>query len=278
METNHNQPESLNDMVFEGRNKAYGAYQLRKSYNKHLTQASFYSLGLFVFLFTFPALVSKVTGGPEGGVTIQHPPKDSVIMVDVILPDMEEVKQPEEPATPQVAGRTVRDVAYRVVEATQKPMDEIPTQDQLKGAVAGLVTTDGLGEPVDNALPSDGGTVGGTGTAPAATGATAPNYFISVERMPEFEGGMDALMKFVGKNLRYPPAAQKSGVEGTVVLTFVVSPSGEIGNIEVLKGLGYGTEEEVVRVIKKMPRWKPGIQNGNAVPVKFTLPIRLQIN
>ncbi|AMM50149.1 hypothetical protein TH61_01735 [Rufibacter sp. DG15C] len=279
METKHNQPESLNDMVFEGRNKDYGAYQLRRAYPKHLTQASFYAVGLFVFLFTFPALVNKVTGKHENAFPIVKPPTRGTVLTEIKLPPLAEVKQIEKPATPPPAsGPTIKNVVPKVVDNAQAAEEDVPTQEQLKHATAGLTSNEGTGEPSANALPLEGGAPEGTGTEPAETGAAKPSYFISVERMPEFDGGMNALMKFVGKNLRYPPAAQKSGIEGTVVLSFVVSPTGEIGGIEVLKGLGYGTEEEVVRVIKKMPRWKPGMQNGNAVPVKFTLPIRLQMN
>ncbi|QHL87196.1 TonB family protein [Nibribacter ruber] len=276
METNHNTPETLNDMVFEGRNKAYGAYALRKMYPKHLTLASFYAVGLFVFLFTFPALVSKVTGKAELPIPIVKPNLGTIKITDVKLA---ELKLPQEPAVapPPPAGPTVQHTTYKVVEQTNQSQEDIPTQEDLKQATASLATSEGNGEAVANELPVEGGVEGGLGTTPDVPAAEKPEIFLSVEKMPEFEGGMPALMKFVSKNLRYPPAAQRSGIEGTVVISFVVSPTGDITDLAILKGLGYGTEEEVMRVVKKMPRWKPGYQNGNAVPVRFTMPIRLEV-
>ncbi|WP_161890560.1 TonB family protein [Pontibacter russatus] len=99
-----------------------------------------------------------------------------------------------------------------------------------------------------------------------------------VEQMPQFKGGEAEMMKFLGMNVRYPKEAQEAGVEGIVVASFVVEKDGTLSDIQIIKDLGMGTSEEVIRVIEKMSgQWLPGRQNGDAVPVRYTLPVRFTI-
>jgi protein TonB len=96
--------------------------------------------------------------------------------------------------------------------------------------------------------------------------------------MPEFVGGMDAWAKFLGKNLRYPVQARDEGIQGRVTVSFVVEKNGELSNVKVLKGIGYGCDEEAIRVIKKSPFWKPGFQNGRPVRVSYVMPIVFRLD
>jgi len=98
-----------------------------------------------------------------------------------------------------------------------------------------------------------------------------------VEQMPEFPGGQDALFAYIGKNLNYPETAIEEGIEGVVFLSFVVGQDGSISNVNVMRGIGGGCNEEAVRVVKGMPKWKPGHQRGKAVRVKYNLPIRYKL-
>ena len=98
-------------------------------------------------------------------------------------------------------------------------------------------------------------------------------HFI-VEKMPEFPGGIAAMMHYFNKSIRYPLAAREQNIQGRVFLTFVVEMDGSITNVEVLRGIGGGCDEEAVRVVQEMPNWNPGIQNGKAVRVSFNLPVR----
>lgn len=93
------------------------------------------------------------------------------------------------------------------------------------------------------------------------------------ELMPEFDGGHELMHKFIKENLNYPEDARRNKIEGRVVLQFVVNRDGSLSQIEVLKSLGFGLDEEAIRLIKLMPNWKPGRQNGNLVRVKYTLPM-----
>lgn len=124
-----------------------------------------------------------------------------------------------------------------------------------------------------------------TGTfTPTAIGSFSPNasadgdVFNVVEHMPEFPGGMGELMKYLSMNVRYPEAAHKAGTQGRVMVSFIVETDGTISNAHVQKGVSEELDQEALRVIKSMPKWKPGMQSGKAVRVKYTIPISFRLN
>lgn len=100
---------------------------------------------------------------------------------------------------------------------------------------------------------------------------------VVVERMPEFPGGEAAMNQFISRNIRYPVIAQENGIQGRVVVQFVVNTDGKIVDVEVVRGVEESLDKEAVRVIKAMPPWNPGRQGGKNVRVKYTLPIRFRI-
>ncbi len=101
-----------------------------------------------------------------------------------------------------------------------------------------------------------------------------PEIFTIVEDMPSFPGGEGALFKYLGENIKYPAMAKDAGITGTVFVTFVVKEDGSVSGVRVLRGIGGGCDEEAVRVVQAMPKWKPGKQRGKAVRVQYNLPIR----
>lgn len=101
--------------------------------------------------------------------------------------------------------------------------------------------------------------------------------FMVVEQQPEFAGGMKELGKYLGENIRYPKEAQKANAQGRVFVSFVVTKKGDIADVNILKGIGYGCDEEAIRVVSRMPNWKPGSQSGIPVNVKFNLPINFAL-
>ena len=116
-------------------------------------------------------------------------------------------------------------------------------------------------------------------TAPAALAQSSEKPYTYVEQMPQFRGGEAAMLKFLGSNIRYPQEASATGLEGLVVVSFVVDTDGSISDVQTLKKLGQGTDEEAQRVIKLMDgKWKPGSQSGKLVPVRYTLPIRFALS
>ncbi len=101
--------------------------------------------------------------------------------------------------------------------------------------------------------------------------------FTVVEAMPEFPGGMGKLMNYLATNIKYPPLAKESGIQGRVFINFVVEPDGSISNVKVLRGIGGGCDEEAIRVVEAMPKWKPGMQRGKPVRVSYNLPVKFTL-
>jgi len=101
--------------------------------------------------------------------------------------------------------------------------------------------------------------------------------FQIVEEMPSYPGGEAKLMEYVSKNIKYPQIARETGIQGRVFVGFVVEPDGSVSNVKVLRGIGGGCDEEAVRVVKNMPKWKPGKQRGKAVRVSYMLPVNFKL-
>ncbi|MCQ2301962.1 MAG: energy transducer TonB [Bacteroidales bacterium] len=101
--------------------------------------------------------------------------------------------------------------------------------------------------------------------------------FQIVEEMPEYPGGEKKLLEYVGKSVKYPQIARESGIQGRVFVNFVIEPDGSVSNVKVLRGIGGGCDEEAMRVIKSMAKWKPGKQRGKAVRVSYTLPVNFKL-
>ncbi|MBQ8127849.1 MAG: M56 family metallopeptidase [Prevotella sp.] len=136
---------------------------------------------------------------------------------------------------------------------------------------------DGAGEEpltVGVEVPADAPEVAVTGYD---GGAETPKVFDVVEQMPEFPGGMEALMQFLSKNMKYPDEATKAGQEGRVIVSFVVEADGRVTNAKVVKSVAPLLDAEALRVIGLMPRWEPGRQNGEAVRVKYTIPVAFRL-
>lgn len=272
METNEILKASLDDLVFEGRNKMYGAYLLRRLYNRHIATATAISVTIFALLLSAPLIARMIRGGEDHTEVITH--AKVVSLADLPPPPPTEVPPPPpppppvEPPPPPV--RATQQFTPPVVKRDEQvEKQEIPDQELLAKVDAGTATVEGNPD-----APVDLGVLEGTGIVEEVV-ETKP--YTWVEQMPTFPGGDGEMMKYLGKNIRYPPVAQRNGLEGLVVLSFTVSATGQISEIEVLKSLGGGTDEEAVRVVKTMPKWTPGKQNGRAVPVKFTLPVRFTI-
>jgi protein TonB len=256
---------TLDDMVFEGRNKEYGAYMLRKLYTKNVNRAIVIAIILFVLFLSIPLIQSMFKGEEETSVA------PVVKVVDLAAPPSVEKIVPPPPPPP--VRSTVKFTPPVVKKDEEVTKEEIPDVKELQKTDAGTETV--KGDPT--APPTLEGIENGTGPTGPVQEVFEDKVYIAVEKMPEFPGGMAAMMKYMGEKFRIPSAAQRAGAEGNVVLSFVVGPTGEITNIEVLKGLGYGLDEEAVRVIKGMPKWSPGEQNGRKVSVKYTVPYRIVI-
>lgn len=269
---------TFNNIVFEGRNKGYGAYALRKNYSKHMALAAILATALFSGALVGP-LVESIFFADTEYVKPVYTISDPIV---IRMPDL-----PKPPIAPEkeVVPAATKPAAQEKTEAFVKPevvkenanveTATVPDQSVLSNVHIGSNTIDGELPEFPSTAPGNSlDASAGMGTEePTAP----PSEFIHAEEMPEFVGGNEALFKYLGKKMQYPAEAQRVGVEGIVVVTFVVAPDGTITKAEIIKGLGYGTDEEALRVINSMPRWKPGKQNGSTVPVRYTLPIRFNL-
>jgi protein TonB len=264
--------DSLDDVVFEGRNQAYGAYQLRQDYQQHLASAGGYTVALCGLLFLSwgawqhfkPAVAQPII--TTGIIEIMKPPVPTVIekpKVAVLSPPRARpVATHQAPSTPTEVVKDIVPQPHITPPATVESLDG-PTGPVTPGAT----TTSEIGE-----VSGPRGSETGPTTAPASN-----EPFIVVEKMPEFAGGQEALLRYLRSHLRYPGSALAAGVGGKVFMSFVVGADGAISDVTILKGLGYGLDEEAQRVIRQMPAWTPGYQSKHPVPVRFTLPITFSI-
>jgi periplasmic protein TonB len=265
--------KSLNDIVFEGRNKLYGAYALRKGYKQTVQRSLILGVSLFLLMVMLPELYARLM--PE------LKSKDIAYIVEakpinITLPKVPEPARPL-PEPPKVVEKLVKSLSIEVLpdevvvtEAT------LPTLDELADANPGPVTQEGtkgilLIEPSAVKLE----TLSGSIAPPKHRVEEEVTY---AEEAPSFVGGMAGLASFLQRNLRYPREASKVGVEGRVFVQFTVGSDGSIENVRAIKGIGFGCDEEAERVVKMMPSWKPGKQSGRAVRVRYTLPVLFQLN
>jgi len=259
------QKPTLDDIVFEHRHQAYGAYAIRKSYPNVLFKAVLAGSAFFVLLFLLPTIFAHLK------------PKAPLSVVEVNLqkyvPLIEQ--QPDPVVPPPVEKSPVKMVKNLIpeVKMDEKVTDETPppTVEELKDALSGPQTIEGANEepeivaPLENAPPD----------AKADAVEVAPEIFSTgaVEIQPQFVGGMSELVRFISKHLRYPPRAAQANVQGSVYVQFVVMTDGTIADVQTLKGIGFGCDDEAMRVIKAMPKWRPGSQSGRPVRVRFNMPI-----
>ena len=265
---------TLDDIVFANRNREYGAYSLRKGYPKTVTRALIIGGILFTLGVLAPTIITALT--PE----VEEAPMVEVDLMKLPPPPIDP-NEPPPPPPPPVEVPKVNTVKFLPPEV--KPDEEVPEEtpppavEELKEAVAAEVTQEG--DPnAEEVIAAPEATAAPTKVEVAVEAAPKEEQiFTVVEQQPEFTGGMAALGQYLQKNLRYPAAAQRANVAGRVFVSFVVNTDGSIQDVQVLKGLGFGTDEEAQRVVKSMPKWRPGKQSGRPVRVKYNLPINFTL-
>lgn len=265
MTTNEILQASLLDILFDNRNKDYGAYVLRRDYNYRLLVAT---CNAIVAAFLLLMLISFNKKNPE--VTNQIPESGVVIIRKVDLPS-EKAAQPQKskaisrPA-PKIAS--VKLVSNFVIAKDPLVKEtDVPDPKDLENKEISNVNSPGL--------PSDGKTeateITNVGTENSGTRGNESG-FSADEREPEFPGGPEALIRFLKNNLKTPDDLQV-GETKTVHIRFLVGTDGSVSNLEIVQSGGSEFDKEVMRVCKKMPRWKPAFQNGSNVAVSYVLPV-----
>lgn len=267
------------ELVFEGRNKAYGAYDMRaKSGRRHLYAVIDIIIGIIVIgaLIAIALAAQEAIRASFGGVTDEVTELQELKQEKKVEEKKVEVKQEEKPVEQKVQLKA--SIAFTVPEVVDV-VDEskkLKNQDELNRTNISIASMDVEGDSktginIDDLR--DNQSAGGN-SAPVEEEAKVYNV---VEQMPTFPGGEAALLKYVNSHIKYPAIAQEQEIQGQVVLRFVVKEDGSVGEVIVQKSLEKHCDEEAVRVVKSLPRFIPGKQQGKAVRVWYTLPVRYMI-
>ena len=276
MDTNKILQADVLDILFDNRNKAYGAYELRKNYHKRLKKSMMIVATLLLITVSAPIVASMF----DKPIVIDLPNDEPRIIknVEVIIPKEPEPKVPEaKPLKPTEPVNTIANTTPIIEVANEvNDADLPPTKEALKDAVSGIENKEGEGTEVLD-LPNNDGE--GTAVIPQEPAPNDNEIFddVDVSQMPEFPGGEEELMRYLAQNIQYPKQALDGNTEGRVLIGFVVNKEGEIDDVKVLRSIGDGCDEEAVRVIHKMPKWKPGKNNGKLVNVFYNLPVTFQL-
>ena len=264
------------EMVFEGRNKEYGAYRLRKNAGKR---------NLYSLITIFIAALA-IWGGISLVKFVESHTK-SVAQTSVA--EISALNQPKKKAEVKQQKKVKLEQPEKVVERVKssvkftapvikkddqvKPEDELKTQEELMNTKTAIGALDVKGNDDAN---------GEVLKLKEAVAQPEPKpevekVFDVVEQMPSFPGGPSALMEWLSNNVKYPVVAQENGVQGRVVVSFVVERDGSITDVKVVRGVDPSLDKEASRVVRAMPRWIPGKQNGSAVRVKYNVPVAFRL-
>ena len=265
------------DLVFEGKNEAYGAYQLRRNTSNRNLLAI---LGLIAGIAVIVGLFLGVGAASQAfsSATSEHETEVELEAAEEEVEEEEEEEiiyelQPEEELVAQETLMNSEKFTAFEMDDEVKPEETSKTQDEMantEAAVAAVTFDQGsdegqqvlqLNQKVVDEVPDE----------------TATKVFDVVEQMPSFPGGDAALMSFLNKNIKYPVIAEENGIQGRVVATFVVERDGSITDVKVIKSVDPSLDKEAVRVLKLMPKWIPGKQSGKAVRVKYTVPVTFRL-
>ncbi len=264
-----NNANKLNDVIFENRNKSYGAYAIRSSYNDSLKKSLIYLTGMVSLLFGSVIINNKLNATKNDSPIVFDDPKMETLTYTTevkLEPLVEQPKQKTNEAAAAPKG-TIGTVINDHATETQSVNIDNPVSG------VGSPTATGVDPHSTNESTV---TVTNSVSIPTATFDSGP--VIVADEMPEFEGGATGLMKYVGQNIIYPALAREVGKEGTVHVSFVVNELGNVEAVKIMRGIGFGCDEEVVRVISKMPRWKKiGKNAGHPVKVRFNIPVSFKL-
>lgn len=258
------------DLVFENRNTEFGAFVLRKgSYKRHL-KALIIATVVFLLAIAIPILVQKVAD------SLRKKTDETVRVMDYVAPDKTEKKEeikPEIEQPKEVVRNTIQFVPPVITpDKDVAPDEEIkPTVEVIQDNKMIGTTTVTTGSDTEGAIPT-------TTTETQIAESPKEEAIIDVpQQQAQFPGGMSALYEFLGKQIQYPASAREAGIQGRVIVRFVVGRDGHISDVEIFKSLDPALDEEAVRVVRMMPPWSPGKQGDNAVKSRMILPVVFKI-
>ena len=271
------------DLVFEGKNKDFGAYVIRTESPKRHNKAVLWTIiGAIIFGMLAYGFVKANQYLEERRLAEQGEQEE--VLIDMSQdaeepePEQERLEQPKPEVLPEEVLKSVKVTELQIVEDDKvKKEDEIKTQDELKE------TETAFGQK-DNEKGTEDRNV--TRTLKEEVVVEKPvekpkevkeEVFRSVEQMPQFPGGEDALRKYLASHVNYPPMAAENNVQGKVVVQFVVEKDGKVGEVKVVRSVDKDLDREAVRVCKSLPKFTQGRQNGQPVRVWYTLPVQFKL-
>ncbi|MBQ8158809.1 MAG: energy transducer TonB [Prevotella sp.] len=265
------------DLVFENKNQAYGAYTLRKETGKRNVMALTVVISTIIAVFVIAYLNIQIQNAMKSDVAIE---------TDVELSKLAQKKEAKverkEPiqkveVEQKVVEKVKSSVKFTAPEIKKddevKPEDEIKSQDDLAKTNTAIGTFDVKGNDEAEGEVLKAKEV----IADEKPKEEETKVFDVVEQMPEFPGGQAALLKWISDHIKYPAIAEENGIQGRVVCTFVVERDGSVTDVQVARSIDPSLDKEAVRVLKQMPRWNPGKQNGSSVRVKYTVPVTFRL-
>ena len=256
------------DIIYDKRNKNYGGYELRRHYDQRLRKAAVLALTGVAVILSLSFIISN-RADRSNVPPVLHESKVSEVVIPVQPIDKPKVIPPPPAPAQHIKTRLFTDPVI-VSNELVPPDKQMAENKDVANAHPGLANEDG--DSIGLAPGLDKGT--GTGVVETNNGkSNEPVRF--VEQMPQFAGDME---RYLNDNIHYPELARSTGIEGKVAIEFIVNEDGSVSNAKVVRGIGGGCDEEALRIVNNMPKWKPGKQNGIAVKVLFVLPILFQLN
>jgi protein TonB len=262
------------DIIFANRNKAYGAYKLRREYPKYLTRAFLLAIGLVVVVFAAPIIMQAV-----GDLIPKEKPVDVVAELGPppdIDPNNPPPPPPPPPPTPPPPTRsTVKFVPPVIKKDEEVQEEEQKAVDEILDKKEDIGTEDKKGN--DEAPPTvdEAPSLDPVIEAPKVEEKTYEMF--DIQKEPSFPGGQQEMYKWLAKNVEYPEMAKEAGISGQAVVTFVVGKDGSIRDVAIVKDPGGGCGKAVKTTVEKMPKWSPGEANGHPVKVRYTLPFKFKL-
>ena len=253
----------INEIVFEGRNKEYGAYALRKLYDKYILLSTTGAMILFSLIVSYPLITAFFVQEEDNDKSTDN---RRVITLENIFTEIP-VNQ-ENMQIPKTTSPKTPSIKFLVPDVKPDELvsnEVIPTQEELTGKNPCTETIEGNPNVTDLIAENN--------ELPETNNEVTETIYTWAEEMPKFPGGDSELMKFFSQNLVYPEIAKRACVEGKVILSFIVDKNGNIVDVKVAKSIGAGCDEEAMRVLKITPGWIPGKQNGNPVLTRINIPV-----
>ena len=282
------------DLIFQGKNKEFGAYQLRKESEKRHTLAVIFTLiGLVIVILAVIGYSKWSDYQAEKAAAELLAERERMSQIEMQQEEEVPEEEPEEQKYEEPDIPEVKDDVLATVQVTQiaivdevKEENKIKDVEDLKQETTNFGTVNQEGQDDADRFQAVKEQVQVVQTPvhepekPKEEVIEKPKpeeIFQAVEQPAEFPGGQSKLMSWLSSNIRYPDAAQQNGIQGRVIVKFVVEKDGSISNVSVQKGVDKDLDNEAIRVVKKMPKWQPGKNNGQAVRSYFTLPVTFKL-